>query len=113
MAAPSVADSADKVLLCRGDRFSSHRIHAPVVRERLRIIPDWIDGSHCVALSRPKEPAGRLETLTEARHMASPSNSVVSASSIAFWPTFSGTNSPSMTSIVMPCTSAQHAAAWL
>ena len=32
-----------------------------VVRERLGITPDEIDGSHCVALSRPKELADRLE----------------------------------------------------
>jgi hypothetical protein len=32
-----------------------------VVRERLGITPDEMDGSHCVALSRPKELADRLE----------------------------------------------------
>jgi hypothetical protein len=32
-----------------------------VVRERLGIVPDEIDGSHCVALSRPRELADRLE----------------------------------------------------
>jgi len=36
------------------------------VRERLGITPDEINGSHCVALSRPKELADRLEAyLTE------------------------------------------------
>jgi hypothetical protein len=33
-----------------------------VVRERLGITLDEIDGSHCVALSRPKELAERLES---------------------------------------------------
>jgi hypothetical protein len=32
-----------------------------MVRQRLGITPDEIDGSHCVALSRPKELADRLE----------------------------------------------------
>jgi hypothetical protein len=33
-----------------------------VVRERLGIVPDEIDGGHCPALSRPRELAERLET---------------------------------------------------
>jgi hypothetical protein len=33
-----------------------------VSRERLGITPDEIDGSHCIALSRPKELADRLVT---------------------------------------------------
>jgi hypothetical protein len=32
-----------------------------VVRERLGITPDEIDGDHCVALSRPRELADRLD----------------------------------------------------
>jgi hypothetical protein len=32
-----------------------------VVRERLGIEPDEIDGGHCPALSRPRELAARLE----------------------------------------------------
>jgi hypothetical protein len=32
-----------------------------VVRDRLGIVPDEMEGSHCVALSRPKELADRLE----------------------------------------------------
>jgi hypothetical protein len=32
-----------------------------VVRERLGITPDEIDGGHCPALSRPRELAQRLE----------------------------------------------------
>jgi hypothetical protein len=32
-----------------------------VVRDRLGFEPDEMDGSHCVALSRPRELAERLE----------------------------------------------------
>jgi hypothetical protein len=37
-----------------------------VVRERLGITPDEIDGGYCVALSRPKELAGHLEAYAQA-----------------------------------------------
>jgi|Tabmets5t2r1_1033131.scaffolds.fasta_scaffold57580_2 pimeloyl-ACP methyl ester carboxylesterase len=33
-----------------------------VVQDRLAITPDEIDGGHCVALSRPRELADRLES---------------------------------------------------
>jgi hypothetical protein len=32
-----------------------------VAKERLGVTPDEIDGSHCIALSRPKELADRLD----------------------------------------------------
>lgn len=51
-----------KYLLCRDDRLLPAEWIRRVVRERLGITPDEIDGSHCVALSRPKELADRLET---------------------------------------------------
>lgn len=50
-----------KVLLCRDDRFFPVEFMRRVARERLGLIPDEIDGSHCVALSRPRELADRLE----------------------------------------------------
>jgi pimeloyl-ACP methyl ester carboxylesterase len=50
-----------RFLLCRDDRFFPAEFMRRVVRERLGITPDEIDGSHCVALSRPKELADRLE----------------------------------------------------
>ncbi len=50
-----------RFLLCRDDRFFPAGFLRRVVRERLGIAPDEIDGSHCVALSRPKELADRLE----------------------------------------------------
>jgi len=51
-----------RFLLCRDDRFFPAEFMRRVVRERLGITPDEMDGSHCVALSRPKELADHLET---------------------------------------------------
>jgi pimeloyl-ACP methyl ester carboxylesterase len=50
-----------RYLLCRDDRFFPAGWMRGVVRERLGIIPDEIDGGHCPALSRAKELAERLE----------------------------------------------------
>jgi hypothetical protein len=50
-----------RFLLCRDDRFFPAPFLRRVVRDRLGITPDEIDGSHCVALSRPSELADRLE----------------------------------------------------
>ena len=55
-----------KFLLCRDDRFFPADFMRRVVRERLGIAPDEIGGSHCVALSRPKELADRLEGYLDA-----------------------------------------------
>ena len=54
-------DVPTKFLLCRDDRFFPPAFLRRVVRERLGITPDEIDGSHCVPLSRPVELAERLE----------------------------------------------------
>jgi pimeloyl-ACP methyl ester carboxylesterase len=54
-------DVPTRFLLCRDDRFFPAEWMRRVVKERLRITPDEIDGSHCIALSRPKELADRLE----------------------------------------------------
>ena len=54
-------DVPTKVLLCRDDRFFPPEFMRRVARERLGITPDEIDGSHCVALSRPRELAERLD----------------------------------------------------
>jgi pimeloyl-ACP methyl ester carboxylesterase len=59
-------DVPTRFLLCRDDRFFPADWMRRVVKERLGITPDEIDGSHCVALSRPRELADRLEAyLTE------------------------------------------------
>lgn len=48
-------------LLFRDDRFFPAAFMRRVARERLGIVPDEMDGSHCAGLSRPEELAGRLE----------------------------------------------------
>ncbi|HYU58018.1 MAG TPA: alpha/beta hydrolase [Actinomycetota bacterium] len=50
-----------RFLLCRDDRLFPAPFLRRVARERLGITPDEIDGGHCVALSRPRELADRLE----------------------------------------------------
>jgi pimeloyl-ACP methyl ester carboxylesterase len=61
-------DVATRFLLCRDDRLFPADFLRRVVRERLGIAPDEIDGGHCVALSRPKELAERLEAYRDDRH---------------------------------------------
>jgi pimeloyl-ACP methyl ester carboxylesterase len=50
-----------RYLLCREDRVFPAEFVRRMVKERLGIIPDEIDGGHTPALSRPKELADRLE----------------------------------------------------
>jgi pimeloyl-ACP methyl ester carboxylesterase len=54
-------DVPTRFLLCRDDRFFPAAFMRRVVRERLGITPDEIDGGHLPALARPKELAERLE----------------------------------------------------
>ena len=54
-------DVPTRYLLCRDDRLFPAEWARRVVRERLGITPDQIDGGHTPALSRPKELAERLE----------------------------------------------------
>jgi pimeloyl-ACP methyl ester carboxylesterase len=65
MAAPWPLDAWPDVptrfLLCSEDRFFPPDFFRRLVPDRLGIVPDEIAGSHCVALSRPKELADRLE----------------------------------------------------
>jgi pimeloyl-ACP methyl ester carboxylesterase len=49
-----------RFLLCRHDRLFPAELQRRVVRERLGITPDEIDGGHLPALSRPRELAERL-----------------------------------------------------
>jgi pimeloyl-ACP methyl ester carboxylesterase len=58
---PAWPDVPTRFLLCRDDRFFPAEFLRRVVRDRLGITPDEMDGSHCVALSRPEELADRLE----------------------------------------------------
>lgn len=54
-------DVPTRFVLCRDDRVFPANFLRRVAEERLGITPDEIDGGHCVALSRPKELADRLE----------------------------------------------------
>jgi pimeloyl-ACP methyl ester carboxylesterase len=54
-------DVPTRYLLCRDDRLLPAEWNRGIVRRRLGIDPDEIDGGHCVALSRPGELAERLE----------------------------------------------------
>jgi len=52
-----------RYLLCRDDRSFPADWTRRMVRDRLGIEADEIDGGHCVYLSRPAELAARLESL--------------------------------------------------
>lgn len=54
-------DVPTRFLLCRDDRFFPAAFMRRVVRERLGIVPDEIDGGHLPALANPKALADRLE----------------------------------------------------
>jgi pimeloyl-ACP methyl ester carboxylesterase len=51
-----------RFLLCRDDRFFPADFQRRVVRERLGITPDEMDGGHLPALARPDELVQRLES---------------------------------------------------
>ncbi|HEX2143017.1 MAG TPA: alpha/beta hydrolase [Glycomyces sp.] len=53
-------DVPTRFLLTRDDRFFPPEFMRNVVADRLGIVPDEIDGSHSVMLSRPDELADRL-----------------------------------------------------
>jgi pimeloyl-ACP methyl ester carboxylesterase len=54
-------DVPTRFLLCRDDRFFPAPFQRRVVRERLGIVPDEMDGGHLPALAHPRELAERLE----------------------------------------------------
>ena len=58
---PAWPDVPSRFLLCRDDRFFPAAFQRRVVRERLGITPDEMDGGHLPALSRPGDLVGRLE----------------------------------------------------
>ena len=51
-----------RFLLCRDDRFFPAEFMRRVVSARLGIVPDEIDGGHCLPLSNPAALADRLES---------------------------------------------------
>jgi len=59
---PPWPDVPTRFLLCRNDRFFPAGFQRRIVKERLGITPDEIDGGHLPALGRPRELAERLET---------------------------------------------------
>ena len=58
-------DVPTRFLLCRDDRFFPADFQRRVVRERLGITPDEMDGGHLPALSRPQELARRLDAYSK------------------------------------------------
>ncbi|HEY6178239.1 MAG TPA: alpha/beta fold hydrolase [Kofleriaceae bacterium] len=56
-----------RFLLCRDDRMFPAEWLRGVVRDRLGIEPDEIDGGHCPALARPEELVARFEAYREHR----------------------------------------------
>jgi pimeloyl-ACP methyl ester carboxylesterase len=56
-------DVPTRFVLARDDRFFPADWQRRVVRDRLGIEPDEINGGHCVALSRPHELVTVLESL--------------------------------------------------
>ncbi len=54
-------DVPTRYLLCRDDRIFPAAWSRRIVRERLGVAADEIDGGHCPALSRPMELAERFE----------------------------------------------------
>ena len=58
-------DVPTRFLLCRDDRFFPAEFQRRVVRERLGIVPDEMDGGHLPALSRPQELVARLQQMLD------------------------------------------------
>ena len=55
-------DVPTRFLLCRGDRLFPADWMRRIVRERLGVVADEMDGGHYISLSRPRELAERLES---------------------------------------------------
>jgi pimeloyl-ACP methyl ester carboxylesterase len=54
-------DVPTRFLLCKDDRFFPAEFQRRVVRERLGIVPDEMEGGHLPALAHPQELVERLE----------------------------------------------------
>jgi pimeloyl-ACP methyl ester carboxylesterase len=59
---PAWPEVPTRFLLCRDDRLFPAEFQRRVVKERLGIVPDEMDGGHLPALARPRELASRLES---------------------------------------------------
>lgn len=62
-----------KFLLCRDDRFFPAAFMRRVVKDRLGITPDEMDGGHLPALSHPTELIERLEAYRAERNLSTAS----------------------------------------
>jgi len=62
---PEMPNVPTRALACRDDRLFPAPFMRRVVRERLGIAADEIDGGHCVALARPVELAERFVTFLD------------------------------------------------
>jgi pimeloyl-ACP methyl ester carboxylesterase len=60
-------DVPTRFLLCRDDRLFPPDFQRRVVRERLGITPDEMDGGHLPALAHPDELVARLESYRTTR----------------------------------------------
>ena len=63
---PRWPDVPTRFLLCRDDRFFPADFQRRVVKERLGITPDEMDGGHLPALAHPEELVERLEAFASA-----------------------------------------------
>ena len=59
---PPWPDVPTRFLLCRDDRFFPANFQRRIVRDRLGITPDEIDGGHLPALAHPHQLVERLES---------------------------------------------------
>ena len=57
---PAWPDVPTMAITCRHDRMFPADFQRRVLRDRLGVTPEEMDGGHCVAFSRPKELASRL-----------------------------------------------------
>jgi pimeloyl-ACP methyl ester carboxylesterase len=63
----AMPDVPTRALLCRDDRLFPPSFMRRIVRERLGIEADEVDGGHCVALGHPKELADRFVAFLDER----------------------------------------------
>ena len=63
---PAWPDVPTRFLLCRDDRFFPADFQRRVVKDRLGITPDEMDGGHLPALAHPEELVERLEAFASA-----------------------------------------------
>jgi hypothetical protein len=64
---PAMPDVPTRAIACRDDRLFPAPFMRRIVRERLGIAADEIDGGHCVALARPAELAERFHAFFDER----------------------------------------------